>query len=212
MQLLSLYTKTPFLVVYILMIHNTSEQTKKNAEESLALASALFPHEEWKPKGNGIFVAKSRLTGNYKERAKLYREISSIRILTNLGSVAYFLPEQLNNTNKGKKCADTVLDGKIVEIKTVSGNRTTLGKSFKKGYKQGLSMIENYPDIKMEHNVFLRLYTPFSVESVRAKIAGELINTSNKGSCICYFEATEELYSWTYEELRAIVNTHIKKP
>ena len=60
-------------------------------------------------------------------------------------------------------------------------------------------------EIKVEHNVFLRLYTPFTIESVRAKIAGEIKDTTDKGYCICYFEATDELCFWTYDELRAIV-------
>jgi len=41
--------------------------------------------------------------------------------------------------------------------------------------------------------------------SVMSKIAGELKNRSDKGRFICYFETTDELYSWTYEELRAII-------
>jgi len=187
------------------MLLCSSEQTQLNAEKSLSLASTLFPHEEWIPHGEGIFIAKSRLIGGHKEQSKLYREIADVRILTRRGSVAYFLPERFNANVKGEKRADMVLDGAIVELKTISGNRTTLGKSFKRGYKQGLSMLEAYIEINAEHDVFLRLYTPFTIESVRAKIAGEIKNTSDKGKCICYFEATEELYSWTYDELRAIV-------
>jgi hypothetical protein len=177
-----------------------------NAEKSFALATILFPLEKWIPRGEGIFVAKSRLTGSHKEQAKLYREISDVQILAMRGSTAYFLPECLNENNNGKKRADMVMDGAIVELKTISGNRTTLGKSFKRGYKQGLFMVEAHPEIKVENDVFLRFYTPFTVESVRAKIAGELKGTSNKGRCICYFEATRELYFWTYDELRALVN------
>ena len=182
-----------------------SEQLKLNADRSLVLASALFPLEKWIPHGDGIFVAESRLGGGHKEQAKLYREISDVKILTSRGSVAYFLPERIAGSKIGKKYADMVLDGAIVEIKTISGNRTTLGKSFKKGYKQGLSMLEAHPEIKAEHNVFLRLYTPFTIDSVRAKMAGEIKDTSDNGYCICYFEATEELFIWTYDELRAIV-------
>ncbi|MDR0290041.1 MAG: hypothetical protein LBI06_03830 [Treponema sp.] len=162
------------------------ELTRLNAEKSLALATALFPLEEWIPHGKGVFIAKNRLLG---------------------GHVVYFLPEQFEGKNKGKRRADTVMDGAIVELKTVSGNRTTLGKSFKRGYKQGLSMLETNPKIKAEHDVFLRLYTPFTIESVRAKIAGELKTTSDRGRCIYYFEATEELFYWTYDELRAIVGS-----
>jgi hypothetical protein len=183
----------------------SADTIRLNAERSLALASALFPNEEWIPHGEGIFVAKSRMGGGHKEQAKLYREITDVRILTGRGSVAYFLPERPDGGNKGRRRADAVLDGAIVEIKTISGNRTTLGKSFKKGYKQGLSMLEIHPEIKAEHNVFLRLYTPFTIESVRAKIAGEIKDTADKGYCICYFEATDELCFWAYDDLRAIV-------
>jgi len=187
------------------------ELTQLNTEKSLALASTLFPLEEWIAHGEGIFVAKSRLTGGHKEQAKLYREIADVRILTGRGSVAYFLPERLDDREIAKAeephsmHADTVIDGVIVEIKTVSGNRATLGKSFRRGYKQGRSLLKKH-GITAEHSVFLRVFTPFSVDSVRAKIAGELKNSTNKGCCICYFEAAEELYSWTYDELRAIIN------
>ncbi|MCL1931339.1 MAG: hypothetical protein FWF55_05945 [Treponema sp.] len=186
------------------------ELTQLNTEKSLALASALFPLEKWIPHGEGIFVAKSRLTGGHKEQAKLYREIADVRILTGRGSVAYFLPERLDDREIARAeephsmHADTVIDGVIVEIKTVSGNRATLGKSFRRGYKQGRSLLKKH-GITAEHSVFLRVFTPFSVDSIRAKIAGELKNSSDKGCCICYFEAAEVLYFWTYDELRAII-------
>jgi hypothetical protein len=97
-----------------------------------------------------------------------------------------------------------VIDGAIVELKTVSGNRATLGKSFRRGYKQGRSLLKKH-GIPAEHSVFLRLFTPFTVESVRAKLAGELKNTTDKGYCICHFEAAGEIYSWDYDELRTII-------
>ena len=50
------------------MTHDSLELTQINAENSIALASALFPLEEWIPHGKGIFVAKSRLTGAHKEQ------------------------------------------------------------------------------------------------------------------------------------------------
>ena len=192
------------------MAFKTPNQIRLNAEKSLLLASKLFPFEEWIPHGEGIFIAKSRLSGGHKEQAKLYREIADVRILTGRGSVAYFLPERAKNKETVREeqihtmHADSVIDGVIVEIKTVSGNRATLGKSFRRGYKQGRSLLKKH-GITAEHSVLLRVFTPFSVESIRAKIAGELKNSTDKGCCICYFEATEELYFWTYNELRSIV-------
>jgi hypothetical protein len=188
-----------------------SEPRCRNAEKSLVLASSLFPAEEWVAHEEKIFVAKSRMAGGHKEQAKLYREISDVRILTNRGSTAYLLPEQSDGGEIGKKYADTVIDGAVVELKTVSGNRTTLGKSFKKGYKQGRSVLEAHPEIQAEHDVFLRLFTPFTIESVRAKRAGELKNTTGKGRCICYFEAAGELCIWSYDELRAIAGASYRK-
>jgi hypothetical protein len=186
---------------------STDNSLFQSGQKSLVLASALFPEEEWVAYGENIFVARRRLTGSHKEQTKLYREISDARILTSRGSVAYFLPEQSDGEKIGKKYADTVIDGAVVELKTVSGNRTTLGKSFKKGYKQGHSLLEAHPGIEADHDVFLRLFTTLDVESVRAKLAGELKNTADKGRCICYFEAAGELYSWDYDDLRTIAGT-----
>jgi hypothetical protein len=168
------------------------------------------PGEEWIGHGENIFIAKGRLSGGHKEQAKMYREIADARILTSRGSVAYFLPE-FENTGKGHNeihslQADTVIDGDVVELKTISGNRATLGKSFRRGYKQGHSLLKKH-GIMAKHSVFLRLFTPFTVESVRAKLAGELKNTTDEGRCICYFEATGELHTWDYDELRAIIGT-----
>jgi len=186
------------------------ELTNLNAEKSLILASKLFPHEEWISHGKGIFVAKSRFSGGNKEQAKLYREIDDVRILIERGSVVYFLPERTKEEETTRKeqihnmHADSVIDGVIVEIKAISGNRATLGKSFRRGYKQGRSLLKKH-GIIAEHSVFLRVFSKFSVESVRAKIAGELKNSTDEGCCICYFETTEELYFWTYNELRTIM-------
>jgi len=194
-----------------------TDTTKFNDGKSFSLASALFPLEKWIPHGTGIYVAESRLNGSHKEQAKLYREISDVRILTGRGSIAYFLPERIDEWKVVKDDgvhsmhADTVIDGVVVEIKTVSGNRATLGKSFRRGFKQGRSLLNKH-GISADHSVFLRIFTPFSIESVRAKIAGELTNSSDNGYCICYLEAAEELYFWTYKELRAIVGKLTTSP
>jgi hypothetical protein len=63
----------------------TPEQQRLNAEKSLALASALFPHEKWIPKEANIWVAKSRLAEKYKELDKWEREMSQVQILTGRG-------------------------------------------------------------------------------------------------------------------------------
>jgi hypothetical protein len=172
--------------------------------KSLALAKILFPNEEWIPTEANIWVAKSRLVEEYREPDKWEREMSQARILTSRGSVAYFLPEKFTEGEAGLRCADTVIDGEIMELKTVTGTRATLSKDFKKGYKQGASLVKGHDDIQ-SHSVFVRLFSDLPVESVKAKIAGELKTRYDSGNFICFFETTTELHQWTYSELRSMI-------
>jgi hypothetical protein len=185
----------------------TSEQRSLNVK-SLALAAALFPFEEWIPMEANIWVAKSRLIEEYREPDKWEREMSQVRILTNRGSTAYFLPESEKEREPNKRYPDMVLDGTVLEIKSVSGTIKTLELEFKRGYKQGRSLLatnlpENYPP--QGHSVFIQLLSDLKIEAVKAKIAGELKNRMDEGSFICLFERSGELYSWSYTELRAII-------
>jgi hypothetical protein len=173
------------------------------AKKSLALASALFPDEKWINTEKNIYVAKTRMVEKAREWQKWEREMSQARILTNRGSVVYFLPEK-KNEGKGKVYIDTVIDGEIVELKTVSGNRNTLGWAFKQGFKQGAAKVRENPELQT-HSVFIRLFSNFTIESVKAKIAGELKNLPGNGSFICYFEHIGELHKWPYEELRMFI-------
>ena len=180
------------------------EQRRLNAEKSFVLASTLFPHEEWIPKEHNIWVAKSRIVEEFREPEKWEREMSQVRILTGRGSVAFFLPEKYTEGEAGLRCADTVIDGEIVELKTVTGTRATLSKNFKKGYKQGASLAKGHADIN-SHSVFVRLFSDLPAESVKAKIAGELKTRHNNGKFICFFETSKELHQWHYSELRSMI-------
>jgi hypothetical protein len=177
-----------------------------NAEKSFALASALFPGEEWVLKESNIWVAKSRIKDSPWERAKLAWEMEHIRILVQRGGTVYFLPEVENTGAPGLLSADTVINGEIVEIKAVTGSRATLGHEFRKGYKQGASLVKQRPEIR-RHSVFIRLFSDLPLASVKAKIAGELKDRPDSGTFFCYFEILGELHAWPYEELRAIIRT-----
>ena len=175
------------------MFSGRFDLSSENAASSRALAAVLFPNEEWVLKEPHIWVAKTRLPEEYREPDKWEREIS------------HFLPEIDQGGEAAKLCADLVLDGVVTEMKTVSGTRTTLGTAFRFAYRQGAVLLTAYPDIK-EHSVFIRLKSGLEIDSVRAKIAGELKNRSGKGRFICYFEHIGKLYSWSYDELRSIIN------
>ena len=176
----------------------------KNTQRSFALAKALFPEEKWVLKSLHIWIAKSRLSQKKKELKKWKKEMSQVKILTRRGCVAFFLPEKNTEGEAGLRCADTVIDGEIVELKTVTGTRATLSKDFKKGYKQGASLIKNLTK-NQSHSVFVRLFSELSIDSVKAKIAGELKTRYDDGYFICYFEHRAELHTWTYKELRSII-------
>jgi len=187
------------------MASDNYETNSLNVQKSFALASVLFPSEEWIHKEANIWIAKSRLAQEKREPEKWAREMSQVRILTDRGSIAYFLPEKVIQWESGKRCADLVLDGEIVEMKMVSGSRVTLGGQFRYGYKQGSLLLENCTVTK-KHSVFIWLLSDMSVGSVKAKIAGELKDRHDEGSFICFFEKTGELRSWTYTELRSIIS------
>jgi hypothetical protein len=151
------------------MFSRKPELTRLNAEKSLALASALFPYEEWIPKEANIWVAKSRLSVEFREPDKWKREMFQVRILTSLGSVAYFLPESEKKAEPNKRYPDMVLDGTILEIKAVSGTIKTLGLEFKRGYKQGQSLLAaNLPPHfpPQGHSVFIHLTSDIKIEAV----------------------------------------------
>jgi hypothetical protein len=181
----------------------TPVDTPRNAEITRSVAASLFPAEEWVNTEPNIYVAKSRLSEKFREKAKWGREMSQARILTCRGSVAYFLPEQNFGQNE-RRCADLILDKVVTEMKTVSGTRSTLGGEFRLAFKQGADLLRDNPDIQ-EHSVFIWLLSDLSVGSVRAKIAGELKERHDPGSFTCFFENSKKLYTWTYAELKALI-------
>ena len=184
----------------------SSEQQSDKIKNSLTLATTLFPDEEWIPTEPNIWVAKSRLSQEKREPEKWEKEMTQVRILTSRGSIAYFLPDKYVKGQIGSKTADLVLDGEVVEMKTISGGRTTLGGKFKYGYKQGATLLKDCK-ITKKHSVYIRLYSDIPIKSIKAKIAGELKNSFDEGRFICFYEQTKELFIWTYEELRAIIGT-----
>jgi hypothetical protein len=109
-----------------------TEREQQDVAKTRSVAIALFPGEEWVRLEERIFVAASRLSGGFREQAKWERELAQVKILTRQGSVAYFLPDRIKG-GRGEICADLVLDGSIMEMKTVSGTRETLGSQFKYG-------------------------------------------------------------------------------
>ena len=66
------------------------------------------------------------------------------------------------------------------------------------------AIVRENPELQT-HSVFIRLFSILSIESVKAKIAGELKNRPGNGFFICYFEHIGELHRWPFEELRTLI-------
>ena len=179
---------------------------EEHCNSSLELAKVLFPDEEWIPTEPNIWVAKSRLSQEKREPKKWEKEMAQVRILTSRGCIAYFLPDKYIKGEIGSKTADLVLDGEVMEMKTISGSRETLGNQFRYGYNQGSILLQNY-EITNKHSVFVRLLSDIPINSVKAKIAGVLKYRYDEGRFICFFEVPGELHIWTYNELQSLIGT-----
>jgi hypothetical protein len=177
----------------------------RNAVHTRKAAQTLFPTEKWIKVEPRIWAAQSRFIEKTREKDKWNREMSQVRILTGRGSsIAYFLPDREIKGESGKRCADLVLDGVILEMKIVSGTRVTLGGEFRLAFKQGAALLKTHSGIQ-KHSVFIWLMSDLSIGSVKAKIAGELKARNDPGDFICYFDNNGYLYSWPYEELKALI-------
>ena len=162
-------------------------------DRAIKETNRLYPNEKWVQKGNSVFIPASRENKtikrngkfNVNELAKLNTEIKSAKILAKYGHTVYFTPE----TNTGKQF-DVIVDGTLkTEIKTINGNRNTIGKEFKKSFSQS-------------NNVFLDLFTDESVDSIKSKLRGELIaEKPANGVIYCYFRKLKKLYIWEKEDL-----------
>jgi hypothetical protein len=167
------------------------------------LAAAMYPAEQWvQAPDPGIYIASSRHRAakkSHSEAQKLGRELAQCARLTRRGSIVFLLPE---NANESRPAADAIIDGEVVELKKVTGNRTTIGTDFRGAYHQGAATMHKFPALVSSHSVFLDMDTQETVASIHGKLAGELKTKTDLGSVICYFKNSGELYQWSYAELR----------
>ena len=94
-------------------------QSEKNAINTQKLAFRLFPNEQWIGIDQHIFMAASRAPRSGRQSEILEQELSQARILVALGHTIYLLPEF---GPRKTKHPDAIVDGLIMEFKTVSGN------------------------------------------------------------------------------------------
>jgi len=161
---------------------------EERAEKTRKLAAALFPWEEWVQVEERIFVANSRP----RHTAVFAKELIQARILAARASTVYFLPEYTNN--EGKKSADAVVDGLVMEFKTVTGALNKVERHFRYSRKQG-------------KNVFLKVDNPeLSRDMIQENIAKTLQDSSYTGGTdglvIVHITEAEKTYYWTLQDIK----------
>ena len=162
----------------------------ENASKADELARNLYPHEKWEPLETGIFIAKSRMPRSAEQINVLEKELCQARILVDRGSTIYLLPEIVHPGEKHVKYPDAVVDGYIMEFKTITGSIRQVEERYKEAR------------VKSER-VFIKIDAPLSRHEVSRKLSGYIQRKSYKGGVIfAYFTESGEFYRWTETELR----------
>jgi len=103
-----------------------------------------------------VRVAESRLPVNSEQRKILRKELRQAEILARLGNAVYLIPE---HAAYGERPKDAVVNGKLFEFRTVTGNARTLEWEFRKARRKG-------DDI----NIFINIESGVSMDETRRRI------------------------------------------
>jgi len=164
-----------------------SSQILKNAQNAQVLAFRLFPGEKWISIDQHIFMAASRSPRSRNQSKILEKEIAQARILTALGHTVYLLPEFGPQKTKHP---DAIVDGKIMEFKTVSGNKKKIDENYKEAREKA-------------ENVFLQINPHYSHKTVAGRLSDIIRRKSYKSGLIwVYFKNTGKMAYWTVEGLK----------
>jgi len=104
---------------------------QENAIKADEAAKNLYPHEKWEILEAGIFIAKSRMPRSAEQINVLEKELRQARILVDRESTVYLLPESTHPNEKHVKYPDAVVDGCIMEFKTVTGSIRQIEERYK---------------------------------------------------------------------------------
>jgi hypothetical protein len=159
----------------------------ENFQNAQKLAFRLFPNEQWIGIDQHIFMAASRAPRSKNQSEILDKELAQARILADLGYMIYLLPEL---GPRKTKHPDAIVDGLIMEFKTVAGNE----RKIREKYKEARGKAEN---------VFMQINPPFSHRTVASKLSGSIRGKGYKSGLIwVYFKHTGKMVYWTVEGLK----------
>ncbi|MDR0719200.1 MAG: hypothetical protein LBF78_06145 [Treponema sp.] len=158
-----------------------------NAERAKNRAGEYAPGEIWVEVFSSIFMAAGRTPKSAEQIKTLEKEMIQARILAANGHTVYLLPEQ---GPRGTKHPDAVVDGVIMEFKTITGNIRKIAGNYKAARKKA-------------ENVFLKVDAPLTRHAVTRKLSGVIREKGYMAGVIwAYFTNAGEMAYWTVDDLR----------
>ena len=142
-----------------------------NAEKTEHIAKELYPHEKWEKLENGIFIAKSRIPRSAEQINILEKEVKQARLLVTRGSTVYLLPEIQPPGEKHQKYPDAVVDGQIMEFKTVTGGIRQIEERYKEARAKAT-------------NIFMKIDGNLLLDNVTRKLSGYINRRGLSGGII----------------------------
>jgi len=167
------------------------ENNKKliNAKKTLQAANILYPNEKWEMLEAGIFIAKSRMPRSAEQINTLEKELRQARVLVERGSVIYLLPENPQQGEKLRKFPDAIVDGNVMEFKTITGSLRQVEVRYKEARAKA-----SY--------IFIKIDAQISRHEFTRKLSGYIKRKRFSGGIIiAYFTRIGEFHQWTEEEL-----------
>jgi hypothetical protein len=151
------------------------------------LAGQLFPGEVWIEVAPGIHKAASRIPRSVEEDEILEKELAQARILAALGHAVYLLPER---GPRRVKHPDAVVDGLIMEFKTITGNIRKVKENYKSARKKA-------------DNVFLKIDSDFMPDQILRTLIGTVRRGNyTNGLIIAYFTGLKKIYYWNTDAIK----------
>jgi hypothetical protein len=150
-------------------------------------AISLYPDVSWIQIDQSIYLASLRTPKSEDQIKILEKELTQARILAALGHTVYLLPE---SGPRKTKHPDAIVDGFIMEFKTITGNERKIRENFKDARRKA-------------ENVFLKIDADFSQEVVLEKLIGTVRRGNySDGMVIVHFTKTGKTYYWTISGMK----------
>jgi hypothetical protein len=153
-------------------------------------AAELFPNAVWIKIEEQIYLPEARQPKSNNQEKVLEKELIQARILASRGSTVYLLPEISDSSNIGVKHPDAVVDGYVMEFKTITGGIREIEKRFKESRKKA-------------DRVFFKIDSDLTQEAVLRKLIDKIRKSGYSGGMvIAHFTSTGKTYFWDIDHIK----------